>query len=99
MSTIGPSSQAAISALGGVQAQHSASKARDKDKADATSRRPARDDQVELRVAGLETDAAVRALPQNTSEQEREEREGRNQPQRKPQASKPGDAPHVDFKA
>lgn len=87
MSVIG--SPLETSALQAIQAQHVASKARDKEKAQsATGRRF--HDLVELRVAGLETAEAVRQLPHNDSEQAQTEHESGdgNPPQ-----------PHIDLKA
>lgn len=61
-----------------AQAQVSASKARDRERA-ASERTRRFEDQVELRVAGMESAEAVRKLPQNDSEQAEDEhqREGR----------------------
>lgn len=85
MSVIG--SPIETSALQAIQAQHVASKARDREKTQsATGRRF--NDLVELRVAGVETTDAVRGLPQNDSEQSHTERE----PHR-------GEQPHIDVRA
>jgi len=94
MSVIG--SPLETSALQAIQAQHVASKARDKDKAQsATGRRF--NDLVELRVAGLETADAVRPLPQNNSEQAQTEHDsqGGAADAKADQAPRP----HIDLKA
>ena len=97
MSVIG--SPIDTSLLQTAQAQQAASKARDKEKAD--SNRPRRDrDQVELRIAGLETIAAVRKLPQTNSEESDVERDGRDQ--RSPLLARSGDEedrPGIDVQA
>lgn len=72
MSVVG--SPLETSALQALQAQQVASKARDKDKAQSASGRKF-SDLVELRVAGVETTEAVRALPQSDSEQAQTEHE------------------------
>ena len=51
-----------------AQAQQTASKARDKEKAASESARRFQD-MVELRIAGVESPEAIRKLPQNDSEQ------------------------------
>jgi hypothetical protein len=66
-------------ALQAIQAQHVASKARDKEKAESASGRKF-NDLVELRVAGLETAEAVRKLPQNNSEQAETEHQSHDLP-------------------
>src|SRR5882672_8944496 len=98
MSVIGSPSPAQISALQTVQAQAGAGKTREKEKAQVQSRREAKDE-VELRVAGLESDNAVRQLPQNNSEQEREEHAAQQQPPQ-PRQGKPKskDEPRIDVK-
>jgi hypothetical protein len=87
MSVIGSPIETA--ALQAIQAQHVASKARDKEKAESASGRKF-NDLVELRVAGLETSDAVRPLPQNNSEQA--DREHQSQDRSNPK-------PRVDVKA
>jgi hypothetical protein len=80
MSVVGSSLE--TSALQAIQAQQVASKARDKEKAQSASGRRF-NDLVELRVAGVETAEAVRALPHNDSEQahsERDSNEGKPKP-------------------
>lgn len=72
MSVIG--SPLETSALQALQAQHVASKARDKEKAQSASGRRF-EDLVEWRVAGTETAEAVRPLPHNDSEQAQTEHE------------------------
>ena len=72
MSVIG--SPLETSALLALQAQHVASKARDKAQSQSASGRTF-NDLVELRVAGVESAEAVRALPQNQSEQAQTEHE------------------------
>jgi hypothetical protein len=93
MSVIG--SPLETSALQAIQAQHVASKARDKEKAQSASGRRFQD-LVELRVAGLETADAVRPIPHNDSEQADTERDGQDQPTAK---AKEDDRPRIDVKA
>ncbi len=62
-----------------AQAQQTASKARDRERA-ASDRAQRFADQVELRVAGVESAEAVRRLPQSDSEQADAEREAQHQP-------------------
>ena len=65
------------SVLQAAQAQQTASKARDRER--ATNDRSRRfEDQVELRVSGVEDDDAVRDLPKNESELAEEEHRGRH---------------------
>ena len=100
MSVIGTPSNAQASALQAAQAQPQASKARDKEKADRPAERRAIKDQVELRVAGLETNSAVRHIPENTSEQEREEHEAHDQNSGgKPKSKSKKQRPRIDLKA
>jgi hypothetical protein len=76
MSTVG--SPIDTSLLQAAQAQQTASKARDREKA-ASQRQRRAEDFVELRVDGVESAEAVRRLPQNDSEQagaEHDERRG-----------------------
>lgn len=72
MSVVG--SPLETSALQAIQAQHVASKARDKEKAQSASGRRF-NDLVELRVSGVETAEAVRQIPSNDSEQAQTEHE------------------------
>ena len=81
MSVIGSPIETA--ALQAIQAQHVASKARDKEKSESASGRRF-NDLVELRVAGLETADAVRQLPQNNSEQAEREHQSHDLSQQKP---------------
>lgn len=62
-----------------AQAQQTASKARDRERA-ASDRAQRFADLVELRVAGVESAEAVRRLPQSDSEQADAEREAAHQP-------------------
>jgi hypothetical protein len=74
MSTVGSSLEASM--VQAAQAQQVASKARDRERA-ASERGRRLQDQVELRVAGVESADAIRKLPQNDSEQaEAEQRSG-----------------------
>jgi hypothetical protein len=79
MSAIG--SPIETSLLQAAQAQQTASKTRDKEKATETARRF--QDVVELRVAGVETSDAIRKLPSNDSEQAEEEHHAHPGMQRK----------------
>ena len=70
-----------------AQAQQSASKARDKER--SVSERDRRfADEVELRVAGVESAEAIRQLPQNDSEQADAEQRARDK--RRPDDSADG---------
>lgn len=78
MSSIG-GSPITTSLIQTAQAQQTASKARDRERAEADRTR--RDeDLVELRVEGVETTEAVRKLPHNESEQAETEHEGQSSP-------------------
>ncbi len=83
MSTIG--SPIDTSLIQAAQAQQTASKSRDKERAASEQARRFQD-QVELRVAGLEHSDAIRKLPQNDSEQAEDEhqRQLARQPQHRP---------------
>ena len=70
-----------------AQAQQTASKTRDRERAEA-ERTQRRTDEVELKVAGMESGEAVRRLPQNDSEQAGAEREAKGQ--REPPESEEG---------
>ena len=98
MSTIG--SPIETSLLQAAQAQQAASKARDREKAAAESKRR-HADQVELRVAGLETDEAVRALPENDSEQAEQEQRAHDRAPGAPPVEDAGDddIPRIDVRA
>lgn len=73
MSSIPPIESSLLQA---AQAQQSASKARDKERAASDRSRRYRD-LVDLRVDGVETSEAVRRLPQNDSEQAESEHDAR----------------------
>jgi hypothetical protein len=90
MSTIG--SPIETSLLQAAQAQQTASKARDREKA-ATERARRFADMVELRVAGVEDTEAIRKLPSNESEQAEAEHQSRDP--RPPE----DDRPRIDVKA
>jgi hypothetical protein len=78
MSSIGSPLEASL--IQAAQAQQVASKARDREKA-STERGRRLQDQVELRVAGVESTDAIRKLPSNDSEQaDAEERSGEGRP-------------------
>ena len=84
------------SLLQAAQAQQTASKARDRERAvaDQTQRYK---DMLELRVAGIESAEAARRLPQSDSEQAEHDREARKQP-----AKRDGDGDgdeHIDLTA
>ena len=89
MSVIG--SPIETSLLQAAQAQQTASKARDKEKATAETARRFRD-QAELRVAGVESADALRKLPENESEEADSEHRARRGPPE-------GDRPRVDVTA
>ncbi len=96
MSTIG--SPIDTSLLQTAQAQQAASRSRDREKAAATDSARRMRDQVELRVAGVEHDDAVRRLPSNDSEQAEAER--RSRPRSQPPPPPAGEGPeHVDLTA
>ncbi len=77
-----------------AQAQQTASKARDRERA-ASERSQRYTDMLELRVSGMESSEAVRQLPHSDSEQADHEREARKRPA--PRDS--GDAEHIDVTA
>ncbi|HWB20026.1 MAG TPA: hypothetical protein VG711_06990 [Phycisphaerales bacterium] len=77
-----------------LQAQQQAAKNRDRDKAAASDSARRFNDLVELRVAGVEDERAIRALPQNDSQQSQTEHESHENP-----APPPEDQPHIDLKA
>lgn len=89
MSVVG--SPIETSLLQAAQAQQTASKARDKERATAETARRFKD-LVELRVAGVESAEAVRKVPQNDSQEAGDEN----------QSHRPGpdeERPHVDLTA
>jgi hypothetical protein len=95
MSSIG--SPIDTSLVQAAQAQQTASKARDKERA-ASERTKRYTDQLELKVAGLESAEALRQLPQNDSEQANDEHEAKGHRQR--QENETGeDRPHIDVTA
>lgn len=98
MSTIG-GTPIDTSLLQTAQAQQTASKSRDRERA-VTERARRYQDLVELRVAGVESDDAVRALPQNDSEQAEDEhqRQVRQGVHRRPSEGE-DDRPSIDLTA
>ena len=98
MSVVGSSLE--TSALLAIQAQHVASKARDREKSESASGRRFAD-LVELRVAGVESVEAARALPSNDSEQGDQERDRKRQQQAGYAQVVEDDQqkPHIDFTA
>lgn len=93
MSTIGGGNPIDASTLQAAQAQRTASKARDRERADAAPRRSDRD-RYELRVTGVESAEAPRALPRNDSEQAEDEHR-RHDPRRR----KDEPPPRIDLQA
>ena len=96
MSSIG--SPLNTSLLQAAQAQQTASKARDKEKATTDSARRFQD-LVDLRVAGLETAEAVRKLPRNDSEQAESEHQAQASPAQLPLDDDEEERPRVDIQA
>jgi hypothetical protein len=95
MSSIG--SPIDTSLVQAAQAQQTASKAKDKER--ATNERTRRyADQLELRIAGLESAEALRQLPENESEQANDEREAKGHRHRR-EGENGEDRPHVDVTA
>ncbi|MHC5025234.1 MAG: hypothetical protein ACYTGR_00545 [Planctomycetota bacterium] len=84
------------SLLQAAQAQQTASKARDKERA-SNDRSRRFEDQVELRVSGVEDDEAVRALPKNESEVAEDEHRATSFP--KVKHGDDDEAPRVDLTA
>ena len=93
MSTIG--SPIETSLLQAAQAQQVASKAQDKEKARTEGGRRFKD-QVDLKVAGVESTEAIRELPHTDSEQAEQEHKGQNLV---PPEVEDGETPHVDVTA
>ena len=91
MSTFGAS--IATSALQAVQAQQSAGKARDKERADTDSGQRLADI-LDLKLAGVAAAEAARRLPQNDSEETAEEQRSK---QHHPPAD--GEQPRIDITA
>lgn len=77
-----------------AQAQQTASKARDRERA-ASERSQRYTDMLELRVSGMESSEAVRQLPHSDSEQADHEREARKRPAPRDN----GDVEHIDVTA
>jgi hypothetical protein len=97
MSSIG-GSPIDTSLLQTAQVQQQASKARDKEKASEPGRRI--EDLVDLRIAGTESDQAVRQLPSNDSEQADREHEAQDKPKRQRRADNDeNQGQHVDVEA
>ncbi len=95
MSSIG--SPIDTSLVQAAQAQQTASKARDRERA-VSERTQRYTDQFELKVAGLESAEALRQLPQNDSEQANDEHEAKGH--RHGNKSQTGeDRPHIDVTA
>lgn len=93
MSTIG--SPIETSLLQAAQAQQMASKARDREKAASESARRFAD-QVDLKVAGVESADAVRKLPHSDSEENQQEQRSHDHgPPKDPDEENP----HIDMKA
>ncbi len=90
MSTIG--SPIDTSLLQAAQAQQTASKARDRERAVAEPNQRYKD-MLELRVAGVESAEAARQLPHSDSEQAEHDSEARKQPMKR------GGEEHLDVKA
>ena len=86
------------SLLQAAQAQQTASKARDRQRAATESGRRFQD-LVELRVAGMETAEAVRRLPQNDSEQAETEHKAQSQPEGHHEQGEGEEHPHIDVQA
>jgi hypothetical protein len=95
MSSIG--SPIDTSLVQAAQAQQSASKARDRERA-AAERTQRYSDQLELKVAGLESAEAIRQLPQNDSEQANDEHEAKGHRHRN-EGETGEDRPHIDVTA
>ena len=95
MSSIG--SPIDTSLVQAAQAQQTASKARDKERA-ATERTQRYTDLLDLKVAGLESAEALRQLPQNDSEQANDEHEAKGHRHRGEGETDEGQ-PHIDVTA
>ena len=93
MSTIG--SPIETSLLQAAQAQQTASKARDREKAATESGRRFAD-QVDLKVAGVESTDAVRPLPHTDSEENEQEHRSHADAPTLPEDE---DRPHIDLTA
>jgi hypothetical protein len=95
MSSIG--SPIDTSLVQAAQAQQTASKARDKERA-ASERTQRYLDQLELKIVGLESAEAIRQLPQNDSEQANDEHEAKGH-RHGPEGETGEDRPHIDVTA
>ncbi len=93
MSTIG--SPIDTSLVQAAQAQQTASKARDRERAEEDDRTQRYTDTLELKVAGVVSADAARQLPRNDSEQAEHDREAK----KKPVPRGNGEAPHIDVTA
>jgi len=92
MSTIG--SPIDTSLVQAAQAQQTASKARDRERAEA-ERTQRYTDMLDLKVAGVVSDEAARQLPRNDSEEADHDREARKQLAKRDD----DEAPHIDVTA
>jgi hypothetical protein len=95
MSSIG--SPIDTSLVQAAQAQQTASKARDRERA-ASERTQRYTDLLDLKVAGLESAEALRQLPQNDSEQANDEHEAKGHRRRGEGETDEGQ-PHIDVTA
>jgi len=95
MSSIGSPIDASL--LQAAQAQQTAAKARDKERAATESGRRFKDI-VELRVSGVEDETALRRVPENDSEQAQSEQQAKRQaPDQGPNEEE--QAPRIDLQA
>ncbi len=92
MSTIG--SPLNTSLIQTAQAQQTASKARDRERA-ASERTQRYKDMLDLKVAGVESTEAVRQLPHSDSEQAGHESDARKEPAKRPARNDK----HIDLQA
>ena len=98
MSVIG--SPIETSLLQAAQAQQTASKAKDRERATVSERAQRMKDMVDLKVAGIEADEAIRMIPDNGSEQASDEHHRQDLPSLGT-SSKPSDdtQPRIDLTA
>jgi hypothetical protein len=87
-----------MSLVQAAQAQRTASKARDRERA-AEERTQRYSDLLELRVAGVELADALRQLPQNDSEQAGAEHEAKGHHQPNEPKADDEERPHIDVTA
>ena len=87
-----------MSLVQAAQAQQTASKARDRERA-AEDRTQRYSDLLELRVAGVELAEALRQLPQNDSEQAGAEHEAKGHRQSGQPKRDDDERPHIDVTA